>query len=68
MMYEGIVAVSLLHKHGFPNEELFACKYKSGKIYEDLSTEPLILLRNEYPHECSGEWSISSSVILAHFG
>lgn len=49
MMYEGIVAVSLLHKHGFPNEELFACKYKSGKIYEDLSTEPLILLRNEYP-------------------
>ena len=48
-MYEGIVDVSLLHKHGFPNDELFTCRYKSHKIYEDLSTEPLILLRNEYP-------------------
>lgn len=48
MTYEGSVDISLLHKYSFPNEDLFICRYKSGKIYEDLSTKPLILMKKEY--------------------
>lgn len=48
MTYEGSVDISLLHKYSFPSEGLFICRYKSGKIYEDLSTKPLILMKKEY--------------------